>query len=137
MRQHNLIPFLLFSGLLALTAITGLGLIFIYLPPTIGPRWLFFFFLFLAVSSISLPIFALINQRLDENRSLGYLPPVREAMELGLYVNLIVWLKFGRVLDTVTAILILAVFIAIEVLIRMIEQSRFKPKENERDTNEE
>lgn len=137
MGKKALMPMLLFSGILSITAWTGLGLVLIYLPPTIGPRWLFFFFLFTAVSSIMLPVFLLINQRIEQGAKFGIFPAVRESLEFGFYINLIVWLKFGRVLDTITAILILVVIIAIEFFIRLFERSRFKPTEQESEIDEE
>jgi O-antigen/teichoic acid export membrane protein len=137
MNKQQILPLLLFSGILTLTAVTGLGLIFIYLPPTIGPRWLFFFFLFVAIASVSLPLFLLINQRLEQNRNISFAPAIREALELAFFVNLIIWLKFGRVLDAVTGVLIFAVILAIEFFIRMIERSRFSPTNTEGDQDEE
>jgi hypothetical protein len=103
----------------------------------IGPRWLFFFFLFLAVSSISFPIFILINQRIERNGVTSLLPSVRESIELAFFVGLVVWLKFGRVLEFFTAGLILFGIVAIELMIRMIERSRFSPNLPEQENNEE
>jgi O-antigen/teichoic acid export membrane protein len=137
MQKQHFLPLLVFSGILSLTALTGLGLVFIYLPPTIGPRWLFFFFLFVTVSAISLPVFLLINQRIEQGSKLNYTPAVRESLELAFFVNLIIWLKFGRVLDTVTAVLIFAVIVAIEFFLRLFERSRFNPIHEEGQTYEE
>ena len=137
MKKEGLLPIFLFSGILMLIAWTGLGLVILYLPPTIGPRWLFFFLLFLAVSSMTVPVFYLINQRLERDRQIGFFPTIRESLELAFYVNLLVWLQFGRVLDVVTAILILAVIAAIEILIRIFERSRFIPTAQERESHEE
>lgn len=137
MEKTRLLPFLLFSGIVSLTAWSGLGLILIYLPPTIGPRWLFFFFLFVAIASISLPLFLLINQRIEHGRNHGIFPAIRESMELAFYVNLVIWLKFGRVLDTITAILVLFVIVAIEFFIRLFERSRFQPAEQDSVNDEE
>lgn len=137
MQKQKFLPLLIFSGILALTAITGLGLVFIYLPPTIGPRWLFFFFLFVTVSAISLPVFLLINYRLDQRTEVNYVPAIRESLELAFFVNLIIWLKFGRVLDTVTAILIFAVIVAIEFFLRVFERSRFNPIHEQGQPDEE
>jgi len=129
-----ILPLVFFCTLLSLIGWSGLGLIILYLPPTIGPRWLFFFALFIAVSAMFIPIFSLINQRIERDRELSIIPSVRESLEMAFYINLLVWLLMGKVFDGVTAFLLLVVLVGIEALIRMIERSRFNPTKKAGDT---
>jgi hypothetical protein len=76
------------------------------------------------------PVFYLINQRIERDRELSIIPSIRESLELAFYLNLLVWLLMGKVFDGVTAFLLLVVLTGIEVLIRMIERSRFNPTKN-------
>lgn len=128
MSNKPILPIVLFCTLLSLIGWSGLGLVVLYLPPTIGPRWLFFFTLFVAVSAMFVPVFYLINQRIERDRELSIVPSIRESLELAFYVNLLVWLLMGKVFDGVTAFLLLVVIAGIEVLVRMIERSRFNPE---------
>jgi hypothetical protein len=134
MSNKPILPLIFFCTLLSLIGWSGLGLIILYLPPTIGPRWLFFFALFIAISTMFVPVFYLINQRIERDRELSIIPSIRESLELAFYINLLVWLLMGKVFDGVTAFLLLVVLTGIEVLIRMIERSRFNPRKNIGDT---
>jgi hypothetical protein len=50
-------------------------------------------------------------------------------MWVGIYGDLIVWLMMGRVFNSARALFLAIGFIIIETLLRMSEQSRWKPKE--------
>ena len=128
MSNRPILPLVFFCTLLSLIGWSGLGLIILYLPPTIGPRWLLFFALFIAVATMFVPVFYLINQRIERDREHSLMPSIRESLELAFYVNLVVWLLMGKVFDGVTAFLLFIVIAGIEVLIRMLERSRFNPE---------
>jgi hypothetical protein len=50
-------------------------------------------------------------------------------MWVGIYGDLIAWLMMGRVFDTARAVFLAIGFIIIEILLRMSEQSHWKPKD--------
>ena len=105
-------------GLLILTQITI---------PTVGPRWLFFFFLVLALTGSALPLAAFLNQRFVSSPPASGLVVVREALWLGIYGATIAWLQIGRVLTPTMILLLLVGLILIESLLRMNERSQWKP----------
>lgn len=113
--------------LLSLIGWGGLGLLFLYSIPTLGPRWLFFFLLMLALTGTSLPIVFFLNQRFPSKVPAGSNVIVREALMVGVYGNIAAWLQMGRILTGSLAVIIVCGFILIEVLLRWSEQSRWKP----------
>ncbi len=56
-------PFLFIGFMLSLIGWGGLVYIIIYTLPTLGPRWLFFFFLVLGMSGTSMPLVAFLHLR--------------------------------------------------------------------------
>lgn len=118
---------ILTSFILVLIGGAGLAYIFFQTLPTLGPRWLFYFFLLTGVSGMALPITAFLNYRFQGNT-----PPeanvfIREAIFCGICVDLLAWLQLGRELTVSTGVIIASGFIVIEVLLRVSERSRFKP----------
>lgn len=130
-KQSSFLPYYLFSFLLALAAWTGLGLLVIYTKPTIGPRWLFFFFFFLAVAGTFLPVFTLVYQRTRGNRSFSFASPIRQTLMLASYADLMVWLQMGRILEVTTATFLFAILLGIEILIQLFDRSKWRPDEQE------
>ena len=111
-------------------AILGWGGLFLLIQntiPTVGPRWLFFFLCFLALTGTALPIVAFLNRRFPT------VPPatpgivIREGIWVGLYGATLAWLQLGRVLNLALAFLLAVGFIAIEILVRLRERSQWKP----------
>ena len=99
--------------------------------PTLGPRWLFFFLVTIALSGTALPIIYFLHFRFPSTPSANANVMIREALMVGVYFDLIAWMQMGRVLNLALVIFITAGLILIEILIRMSEKSRFKPEENE------
>ena len=113
--------------LLALVGWAGLTYLFITTLPTLGPRWLFFFFSVLAISGISLPVAAFLNRRFPTQPPATQNAILREATLVGIYFATLAWLQLGRVL-TMPLILMLAIgLVVIEFLIRLREKSRWEP----------
>ncbi|HPY33016.1 MAG TPA: hypothetical protein PLO92_06055 [Anaerolineaceae bacterium] len=106
----------------------GLALVTNLTLPTLGPRWLFFFFLVLLGAGAALPAAYFLNLRFPT------VPPperaviFRESLWAGIYVSLLAWLRMGRVLTLPLGVIIAAVLILIEVLLRLWERSRWKPE---------
>ena len=117
------------SLFLALIGWSGLVFLILYTLPTLGPRWLFFFFFMLALSGTVLPVVHFLNIRFPSTPLANGPVIVRQAMWVGIYGDLIAWLMMGRVFDTARAVFLAIGFIVIEILLRMSEQSHWKPKE--------
>jgi len=111
--------------ILFFVGVTGLVLIFTLTVPTLGPRWLLFFLVPLVFSGIALPFVWLLNRRLTDRLVTSPAVMVREAVFFGIYVDLVIWLQFGKVLNFALAFFLLAGFTIIEALLRWREQSRF------------
>jgi hypothetical protein len=121
--------FVLAGLFLAIIGWGGLyGLVF-YMLPTLGPRWLAFFCLTLALAGTSLPIIAFLNRRFP-----GEVPPdggviLRQALWVSVYGSILVWLQLGRALNSALAGFLAIGFILIEFTLRLRERSRWEPKE--------
>lgn len=108
----------------------GLVLVVFFMQPYLGPRWLFFFLLMIAISATVLPITAFLNRRFPSEPPAEGAVIVRQAMWVGGYAALCAWLMMGRVLSAPLAGLLGVGFLAVELLIRMYEKSRWKPKDS-------
>lgn len=116
----------LFATALLLIAIgwTGLYLLMATTLPTVGPRWLFFFLLTIAITGTALPFVWLLHKRF------GAAPPsvlVRQALWVALFVSLCVWLQINRSLTLSLALLLGVGFILVEWFLRLLERSRWRP----------
>jgi len=120
---------LITSLILASIGWVGLAFIFLNTLPTLGPRWLFFFLFMMALSGTVLPLVHFLNIRFPSTPPANGPVLVRQSMWVGIYGDLIAWLMIGRVFDSARAIFLAVGFIIIEILLRMSEQSRWKPKE--------
>lgn len=116
---------LITSLLLFFVGALGLVLLFSLTLPTLGPRWLLFFLVTLAGSGLALPGAYFLNLRFPSNPPAQGSVLVREALFFGLYLDLLVWLRFGKVLNFAIIIFLLVGFGLIEFLLRWLERSRF------------
>jgi len=95
--------------------------------PTVGPRWLFFFFCVMAITGTVLPITAFLNRRFPSTPPPTTRVVVRQAIWFGVYGATIIWLQMGRVLNPALAILLAVGLGLIEFLLRLSEKSQWKP----------
>jgi hypothetical protein len=105
----------------------GLAALVLSTLPTVGPRWLFFFLVVIALTGTALPIMAFLNRRFP---SIPVPTPaiiIRQALWVGVYGATIAWLQIGRVLTPTLAILLAAGLVLIEFLLRLSEKSQWKP----------
>jgi hypothetical protein len=109
------------------------GLVYLLLEtlPDLGPRWLFFFFLMLALSGMSLPVTYFLNRRFPTTPPADSGVVLREAMWFGVYGCTLAWLQLGRVLTPGMAVVLAAGLILVEFLLRMGERSLWAPKEED------
>lgn len=119
--------FILAATLLTLIGWAGVIRVIITTLPKLGPRWLFFFFLVIAISGTTLPFMALLNRRFPSNPPASRKTVVREATMVGIFISTLAWLQLGRVL-TPALVLLLALGIGfVEWMIRLREASRWEP----------
>jgi len=132
MRKSFLPPFgkiLSTSLLLAFLGGGGLAFIIIFFEPTLGPRWMFFFFLSIFGAGIALPLSYLVQRRFATQYVPGKVM-VREAILFGVFIALLAWLQLGRIITNLIIVIIAAGFILLEVLLRMAEKATFQVDEN-------
>lgn len=126
----NITKYIIVGIMLCLLGFVGLLYLFSNTLPTLGPRWLFFFLLMIAVSGLCLPIVAFLNKRFPSNPPAGDSVIIRQAIWVGIYVNGMAWLQLGRLLTYIFAVFLAAGLIIIEFLIRLREQSHWEPEGN-------
>lgn len=106
---------------------TGLYLLMVTTLPTVGPRWLFFFLLTIAVTGTALPFVWLLHRRFDLQQPAPSPVLVRQALWVALLVALLVWLQINRSLTISLGILIGVGFIVLEWFLRLLERNVWKP----------
>jgi hypothetical protein len=107
----------------------GLAAVIYFTLPTLGPRWLFFFLLVMAISGTLLPVVYFINRRFPSRSPADTSVLVRQALWFGVYGAALAWLQLGRMLSMPVAGALAGAFVLVEALLRMREISRWKPKE--------
>jgi hypothetical protein len=119
---------------LVIAAIGWVGLFFLlqYTQPYLGPRWLFFFLLTMAISGTALPIVYFLNIRFPSDTPANTSVIIRQAIWFAIFFDLLAWLQLGRVLNSILIAVIALGIIAIENLIRLVERSHWQPS-NEND----
>lgn len=119
---------ILLAGIfLALSGAVGLVLLFATTLPTLGPRWLFFFLVTLAVAGAAMPLVWLLNTRFASRRMPTPGVLVREAIWVALFVDICLWLQINRSLTLSVMLLVAAGLVVLEALWRTIEYSLWKP----------
>ncbi len=114
---------MLASALMAVAGWIGLWLLITTTLPTAFPRWLFFVFLYLAVTGTVLPFVRFLNMRFTNPES-G--PPsvgviLRQSIWVGLFVVACAWLQIPRVLTPLIAFALGISLVVIEFLLHMRE----------------
>ena len=116
----------LFATALLLIAIGWAGLILLVATtlPTLGPRWLFFFLLAIAVTGTALPFVWVLHKRFGAAPTSVLL---RQALWVALYISLLVWLQFNRSLTLSLSLLLAVGFILLEWFLGLVERSVWRP----------
>jgi hypothetical protein len=114
---------------LVIAAIGWVGLFFLlqYTQPYLGPRWLFFFLMTMAISGTALPIVYFLNIRFPSETPANTSVIIRQALWFAIFFDLLAWLQLGRVLNSILIAVIALGIIAIENLIRLVERSHWQP----------
>ena len=128
--QHmKTLSILITSIVLNLIGWVGLILLLNFSLPTLGPRWVFFLFLTIGISGLSLPVLFFLHLRFPTNPLAEIDVYIREALFVSIFVDMLAWLQLGRMLTPFRAFLVATGLAAIEFFIRLRERSKFKPKE--------
>lgn len=113
------------AGVIAVAGWLGLWLLVTSSLPTAFPRWLFFVFLYLAVTGTALPFIRFLSLQFARE---GDLPSggviMRESIWVGLFVVACAWLQIPRVLNPVIAFFLALSLIVIEVFLRVREHDQ-------------
>ncbi len=119
---------LITSLLLGLIGFGGLLFIFFTTEPTLGPRWLLFFFLTIAGAGTALPVVYMIQRRTARH----YVPAkviLREAILFGVFLDLLIWLQIGRIASNLIVLILAGGLVLLEVFLRMAEKATFRADE--------
>ena len=130
MDSHHSPPvssFLITAFILILVGWGGLFVLVNLTLPTVGPRWMFFFLFFLALTGTSLPLVALLNRRFPSTPHAHAGIVIRQAIWFGVYGSTLAWLQTGRVLTSALALLLAVGLFLIEWLLRLRERSQWNP----------
>jgi hypothetical protein len=115
------------AGLFAVLGWCGVAAIVFLALPFLFPRWLFFFSLFLALMGTALPFVWYLNRRFTAERFPTEGVLVREALEAASLGVFLVWLQAGRMFTAFLGWTFFGTFLAVELLLRVYENSRWSP----------
>ena len=113
--------------LLIIIGVGGLLILMNFTTPMLGFRWLFFFLIVVGLTGFALPATAFLNFRFRSKPPAGISVVFRQALWVGIYGSTLAWLQFGDVFSINLALIMFVGFVAIEFLLRIREQSRWKP----------
>lgn len=123
--------FIPFAVLLAIIGWSGIYYLISSTLPTLGPRWLFFFFLTLAMTGSGLPVIVFLNIRFPSYPPIDTPVVIRQACWIGVFSGVIAWLQLGRILTPAIGVIIAVGLVVIEGLIRLREKSKWNPASSE------
>jgi hypothetical protein len=130
-RTKNLPSFWIYFWISLFLCLVGWGGLFYLINetlPFLGPRWLFFFFLMLAVTGLVLPVTYFLNRRFPSDPPADSGVVLREAMWAGVYACALVWLQLGRVLNPGLMVVLAAGMLLVEFLLRLRERTVWTPQ---------
>lgn len=109
--------------LMALVGWAGLYQLVTTQLPRVGPRWIFFVLLHVAVTGTVIPLVRFLNVRFTPMER--ELPPggviVRQSIWVGLFVVMCFWLQIPRVLSWPIVFFLALIFVVVEVFLRSRE----------------
>ncbi len=117
------------AAILLITGTAGVSVLVLFVYPTVGPRWFFYFFILLAFVGLAMPPFFAFNRLLKVHPDLERPRLQRESLGAGVYGAFLVWLSIGRLLTLPLALLIAAILVTVEYLLRLRENDLAKPNE--------
>ncbi|HKZ55400.1 MAG TPA: hypothetical protein VJ123_07965 [Anaerolineales bacterium] len=115
------------AAILTLIGWSGLYLLLTQTLPTLGPRWLLFFLLTLALTGSSLPFVWLLQRRFGRQVPASSSVLLREALMVGLFGAVCLWLRVNRSLTVALAVLLAVGLLAIEWILLALERTAWRP----------
>jgi hypothetical protein len=100
----------------------GLFLLLLGTVPTVGPRWLFFFLLAIALTGTALPFVWLLHRRFDGERQAPAATLLRQALLFAFFGEICTWLQVNRSLTLSLAVLLALGISAVEWFLRVLER---------------
>ena len=100
----------------------------IALTPTVWARWLLFFGGTLGLTGLAMPVTWFLNLRFPSEPPAGPAVIVRQAIWVGVYGVVLVWLQQARLVTLWIGLGLAIGLIALEYLVRMREKARWQPK---------
>ena len=98
------------------------------LSPTVWARWLLFFGGTLGLTGLAMPVTWFLNLRFPSQPPAGSTVIVRQAIWVGVYGVVLVWLQQARLVTLWIGLGLAIGLVAIEYLVRMREKARWQPK---------
>ncbi len=126
--NSSFLPYLVSATLLVLLGFGLAAMAIIYLPPVVWARWLLFFGGTVGLTGLALPVTWFLNLRFPSEPPAGPNVILRQAIWVGVYGAVLVWLQQVRLVTPWTAFGLGLGFVAIEYLVRMRERARWQPK---------
>ena len=125
--NSSFLPYLASTIILFLIGWGGSAVAIFMLPPTIWARWLLFFGSTLGLTSLALPTTWFLNLRFPSSPPAEAPIIIRQAIWVGVYGALLIWLQQERLVTIWTGLGLAAGLIAIEYFVRMRENARWRP----------
>lgn len=124
MRTADHTGVMLAAAFMAVFGWIGLWLLVTSTLPTAFPRWLFFVFLYLAVTGTVLPFVRFLNMRFSSEETVPSSSVIlRQSIWVGLFAVACAWLQIPRVLTPVLALFLALSLTVIEFFLHLREQS--------------
>jgi hypothetical protein len=120
-------PFLASALVLFVFGWGAVALAIFALTPTVWARWLLYFGGTLGLTGLALPAAWFLNLRFRSDPPAGLTVILRQAIWVGVYGALLVWLQQERLVSIWTALGLVIGLAAIEYLVRMRERARWRP----------
>jgi hypothetical protein len=117
----------LMAALFAVAGWAAVAAVILLTLPFLFPRWLFYFALFVALTGTALPVMWYLNRRFTAGRFPAEGVLVREALEAASLGVFLVWLQAGRMFTAFLGWAFFGAFLAVELLLRIYEYSRWTP----------
>jgi len=117
---------LIASLILTLVGSTGLAIIMTATLPTVGPRWLFFFFISAAATGICLPFVWYLHRRFSRTPDASPQTLLRQGLWSGFFLTLCTWLQINRSLNLAVIFLIIVAIASVEWLLQLVRRPRRK-----------
>ena len=129
-------PYVARTLFLFLVGWVGLSALIYYFEPTVLPRWAFFACVTLALTSTAFPIIYFIETRFSQSHG-DVQVMVRQSLWVGVFAATLAWLQLARLVTLYVVLGLAGGLVAIESLLRLREQARWRVPEVDDDDQPE